>query len=343
MAEWKWIDTLTRQFELCEATNGRDVVVVGTTRTPADLIDTAMIALQRTGAQGSLLVLASPGSGESRTMSASVQSALRTAELVIDCTAVGLGPLPDTDVLVLGSRSPVGLEHHVPHPGLSERVRMAEKLLSDGTQLVITSAAGTKLSILGTDDNRSFGDQTTISGDWGCPRPQRRLAHWPAGQVTATLSETHTASGQVVLMPGDLNLTLAEVIHSPVTLEIEDSRICEIVGESGDADLLRAYLESFADPGVYLLTRATLGLNQAATSPSLFTTDPQLHSELAAGQVSLGFGHPSNSTDTYPEPLLTIGLRTATLDLGSVRPVSDGTLQGEVAPDVYESAANLNR
>jgi len=321
MSQWKWIDTLTRQFELCHATNNRDVVVVAATGTPLDMVDTAMIALQRTGARGSLLTV------QSSDLSPSTRAALGAADLIINCTDLNLDAPEDTDVLTIGIRDAAGIEGHVPHPGLRDRVEGGLKLFQNGSALNVTSAGGSALTMSLNGSERS--------GSFGYPHAGRPHDRWPGGFVDVVPS-SEDAAGQIVLMPGDVNVTLEEFIHSPVTLEVEAGRVAEITGESGDADLLRAYLESFDTPEAYRMSRLRLGLNSLLGSEDPFDRSQLVTGEstLRAGQLSLSFGEAKTG-----EPLFTVGLRTATLSIGPVTPLVNGELRGELAPDVYEVAA----
>lgn len=321
MSQWKWIDTLTRQFELCNAANDRDVVVVASTGTPRDMVDTAMIALQRTGARGSLLMV------QSADLSGSTRAALGATDLIINCTDLDLGAPTDTDVLTIGMREAAGIERHVPHPGLRNRVESGLKLFRDGSTVRLTSLGGSNLTMT--------LDKAELAGSFGYPHPGRAHDRWPGGFVDVVPS-VEDAAGQIVLMPGDVNVTLVEFIHSPVALEVEAGRVVEITGESGDADLLRAYLESFDTPEVYRISRLRLGLNSLLGSEDPFDRSQLTTGEstLRAGQFSVSFGEAETGA-----PQFTVGLRTATLSIGAVTPLQDGHLRGELAPDVYEAAA----
>jgi len=321
MSQWNWIDTLTRQFELCKAANDRDVVVVATTDTARDIVDTALIALQRTGARGSLLTV------QSADLPASARAALVAADLIIDCTDLNLDAPAETHVLTIGVREAAGIERHVPHPGLRNRVEGGLVLLRNGSDVKLTSSGGSNLTM--TLNGSEF------AGSFGYPHPGRPHDSWPGGFVDV-MPSVEDAAGQIVLMPGDVNVTLEEFIHSPVTLEVEAGRIREITGESGDADLLRAYLESFETPEAYRMSRVRLGLNSSLGSEDPFDRSQLTAGEstLRAGQLSLSFGEAEAG-----EPLFTVGLRTATLAIGSVTPLQNGQLRGELAPDVYETAA----
>lgn len=344
ITEWKWIDTLTRQFELCNASAGQQVVLLTESSTPPALVSTARIALQRTGAPFTMVGVPSPRFQDSSTdclRNEVVWAAVAQADLVIDCTSYGIDTSPlldalldaNTRVLVVGSREPNGIERYVAHPGLEERVERGIALLKGASRLEITDPRGTKL--------RANLEGAATHGSWGSVTEEGTSDRWPSGFCGAVLA-ADTVDGIFVVMPGDINLSIQEFVHSPVTVAIDNDHISEIAGESGDADIIRTHLESLDSVAAYGISSIDIGMNHSSrrNRSSLYDrgllTDEE--ARISAGSVTLTFGSNPVADRTAPGTF-SVCLRHSDISIDGIAIVERGNLVGEFAPDVYETAA----
>jgi hypothetical protein len=221
------------------------------------------------------------------------------------------------------------LDHLVAHPGLLKRLDRAEELVAGASSLDITSAAGTRLraNVTGAD-LRIDGGIVTAAGT---------LAHWPAGAVWIQPRQS-SITGTVVAMPGDIIHDAHHLIRSPIRLEVSAGRINEVHGDNADADILRALLESLDDDTSHDITELGWGMNLtrglARIRPFEAERTGPGRGPLAAGQINLRTGDGADATDG-----VTLSLSNATLALDELEIIVDGTLDGPLAPDIYERAA----
>lgn len=287
------------------------------------------LALQRTAGRAAVIQLAGaerPGDP----LPVAVQAAIDASDLVIDCT--DLTPATgDRPVLFLGPTPPGSTQQLFAHAGLHQRAVAGREVLVNAKKLQITSPGGTSLSIA--------VDDATVIANGGIPEPKALRAEWPGGHIRLEPT-AGSVEGTVILMPGDANFSVGAYVMSPVALTIEKDLICEIEGETGDADAIRAYLESFDEPNMFGIAGVTIGLNAALRPVGQFD-QRHLHSgsaRAAAGNLTIEFGN--NAPAKRPAPaMLSLGLPGASLRADGVRLVRDGILADALEPDVYETAA----
>jgi len=334
ITEWKWIDTLA----------GQQVVLLTESSTPTALVSTARIALQRTGAPFTEVGVSAPRFQDPSSdclHNAVVWAALAEADLVIDCTNHGIDTSPllddlldtDTRILVIGAREPDGIERYVAHPGLEERVERGIALLKSASRLEISDPRGTKL--------RADLTGAATHGSWGSVTEDGTSDRWPSGFCGAVLA-ADTLDGIFVIMPGDINLSIHEFVHSPVTVGVDNDHISEIEGESGDADIIRTHLESLDSVAAYGISSIDIGMNHSSRRNRTNLYDRGLladeEARICAGSVTLTFG--SNPVAERIAPgTFSICLRHSDVAIDGITIVERGALAGEFAPDVYETAA----
>jgi len=310
------------------------VTVLATPGTDAEFLSSVSLALQRTAGRAAVIQLAGaerPGDP----LPVPVMAAIDASDLVIDCT--DLTPKTgDRPVLYLGPTPPSSSRQLFAHAGLHQRAAAGRDLLREASSVVVTTPGGTDVTV--------DIDDASVTADGGIPERDAPHAAWPGGHIRI-VPGSGSVEGSIVLMPGDANFSVGAYIMSPVVLTIEDNLICEIEGETGDADAIRAYLESFDDENMFGLAALTIGLN-AALRPTGQYDQGHLHSataRVAAGLVTVEFGNNpgserpakgNRSVDT-----LSLGLGGATVRVDDVTVVRKGTLADALAPDVYESAA----
>ncbi len=222
------------------------------------------------------------------------------------------------------------LDHLVAHPGLAKRLARAAELLEHGSSMVISTDAGTllRVGLRGSEVQTSAGTVTSAG----------ELAHWPAGIVWAR-PEPEATSGCVLAMPGDLIHEARHLIRSPVRIEVEKGRITDVIGDSTDADITRTQLEGLGNEHAYDIAQVGWGMNLTRHASELGIFDPLRlaagRGPLAAGRVNLRTAGSAHGADLG----VTLGLGDASVTIDGVEVISAGTLEGVLAPDIYERAA----
>ena len=201
-----------------------------------------------------------------------VISALAAAEFVADCTVEGCCTRPSwarsspaaPEILMVSNEHPEILERLVPDPALKPKVDEGAALLSGASQMRVTSAAGTDLTV--------DVSQAPAAASWGCTNGPGTVAHWPGG-LCLCFPPAGTVNGTLVLDTGDVNLTFKRYLESPVRLRIADDYITDISGDGLDAELMSSYLEAWDDPDAYAVSHVGWGMNPAARWDALTMYD----------------------------------------------------------------------
>lgn len=272
--EWHWVQRFAEQFERCALRADESVVVLAESASRPELVETAWLAAQSTGAACARVVLPTPpnrGPVPIRSTGASVAiaghvptiAALRAADFVIDCTVEGLLHAPElgqvleagTRILMISNEHPETFERMGHDPGLAGRVALGKQWMSEASAMHVGSSSGTDLTV------RLEG--AFFAGSHGYTAEPGDIAHWPGGLVLA-FPAAHSVNGTIVLAPGDVNLTFKEYVRSTVRLEIEDDHITSIAGDGVDAELFESYLAAFDEPEAYATSHVGWGMNTAA-------------------------------------------------------------------------------
>jgi 2,5-dihydroxypyridine 5,6-dioxygenase len=283
VTEWRFIQAFANHFQRCSLVAGETVVVLSESQSRDGIVETARLAAQSLGARVVDLRLSTPSSahpvpirstGASQAIAGhpAALAALRAADLVLDCTVEGLLHAPELgDILGAGARVLMISNEHLDvfdrlrwDDDLPRRVQLGHRLLSSATQMRVTSAAGTDLTV------RLTGAFT--AGSTGLTAGPGSIAHWPGGLVLAFPAEG-SVDGTVVLAPGDVNLTFNRYVESPVRLTIVDDHIVDVVGDGVDAQLFDSYLAAFGERAAYATSHVGWGMNPAARWDSLALYD----------------------------------------------------------------------
>lgn len=281
--EGKWIDTFEQAFRLSNVGPGDAVAILSETQSRALNVHLAELALLRIGAQPFHIVMPTPrldapvpvrstGSSAAIQGSRPVIEALKNANFVADLTVEGLMHSPETPelmqaggrILYISSEHPELLERLAADPALIPRVLKGREMLVAASEMRVTSAAGTDLSI-GLEGAR-------IGGNLGAAMKPGSLATWPGG-ICSCFPALGSVNGTLVLDTGDINLTFKRYLERPVTFVIEKDYVVEVKGDGVDADLTRAYFESWNDPEAYGTSHVGWGMNTAARWESLILYD----------------------------------------------------------------------
>jgi len=281
--EPKWIACFERFLRLSGVSEGDLIGVLAESQSRKVLVELTEHALHRIGARSFTVTVASPdlheplpvrstGATYSYDDQPEIMRALGVCSLVVDCTVEGLLHSKARQellgaggrVLMISNEHPEVLERCQPDPAVHERSLEALALLDAGSQLRVTSAAGTDLivDIAGAPSR----------GGGGILGPDDKIAYWPAG-LCLCFPLANTTNGTIVLDVGDLNLTFKRYFDSQVTLTVENDRVTSIEGSGLDAQLMRDYYAGWDDPNAYAVSHVGWGLNPGARWDALTMYD----------------------------------------------------------------------
>lgn len=280
--EHKWLAAFVKTFSLCQVKPGEVVAILAETQSRRINVELARLALESLGARVFEITLTSPAltapapvrsTGASQAIGhlAPVVTALAKADMVVDCTVEGLLHAPELPtilngvdgrrprLLMVSNEHPEILERTVPDPALEAVVRSAMKQLRSAKKMRVSSKFGTDLRIVLKD--------AVIGGVWGfCTKPGM-VSHWPGGLALAFPAKG-SVNGQLVLAPGDVNLTFKTYLRDTIALTIQNDSITKIDGEGVDVDMMRGYWQAWAQAeghrDAYAVSHVGFGLNPAA-------------------------------------------------------------------------------
>ena len=281
--EERWIEAFARVFRMSGAGPGVETAILSETQSRALNVHLAELALVRLGATVFHVTVPSPvqtapvpvrstGASVALTGQQAALAALHAAELVIDCTVEGLLHAPElpgilksgTRIQMVSNEHPDCLERLVPEPEMKDRVKAAVAACRGAQEMMVWSDAGTDLKVA--------MEGAPTAGVWGWTDRPGTIAHWPGG-VVVSFPKAGSVNGQLVLDAGDVNLTFKRYLERPVTLEIVDDYVVEIMGEGTDAELMRRYLAAWDEPEAYAVSHVGWGLNPAARYEALTMYD----------------------------------------------------------------------
>ena len=247
--EAKWIDAFERVFALCKVGRGEAVAILSETQSRPLNVHLAELALARLGATAFHVIVPTPpqdapvpvrstgASGALAGQRAALES-LKAAGLVADLTVEGLLHAPELPeilsggarVMMISNEHPDALDRLGPEPEMEGRVKAAVKRARAASEMRVTSAAGTDLTV-------NMREAST-AGVWGWTDRPKTVAHWPGGLVVS-FPRAGSVNGRLVLDRGDVNLTFKRYLESPVALTLADDYVTRIEGE-GTAKLYQS-------------------------------------------------------------------------------------------------------
>lgn len=327
MIAWEALDALSHELELCRIDSTTKVAILLDHDIDAERAALVRAAVVRTGAQALDI---RPVRGSDRGNHPLLLAAVAAADVVVTTSSRHALELQAAAPAVLLLDTSAKPHEYAPHVNLRRRVTSLSSQLSAGAGLHLADDHGTDLMI-DLNDSR-------VSGDYGLIDDDRRYATFPAGWVAAR-PVASAADGELVLMPGDGNISAERSVSSPIRLTIVNGAIASIHGDSADADIVRALLEYADDERAYEIAEITVGLNPGTAAVAPFAPqllNPQL-ARLSAGIVTVSFGG-AVDIERFGSAAATLSLalpgRSVLLD---ELPVSAaGVLVGDSAPDVYE-------
>ena len=260
----------------------------------------------------------------------SIAKALEQADFVVDLTG-NLSESPaisehmkDLRILVLNCNDVPELNRLVVSSGVARRAQALDRLAASSQEFKIQSGLGSILS--------AGFSAAQCNAETGIASQTGQTAKWPSGIFHITFEEKQV-SGELVLMPGDIFMQAQRIISAPVHLEIENGNLVEILGDSTDANLIRAQLEIEHDANLaYRLRGASLGLNLIRGN---IDESPFDHARLGLGRGC----HAAGSCSVHVGSSTTLTLTTATAMFDSQMVCELGDLSGSIQPDPYEKNA----
>lgn len=280
--EHKWIAAFVHTFTLCKVQPGEVVAILAETQSRRVNIELARLALEGMGAKVFEIILTTPAlaspapirsTGASHAIAhiGPVVAALSRADMVVDCTVEGLLHAPELPTIMKGAdghmprllmvsnEHPEILERTAPDPALEGLVRSAMKKMRTAKTMHVSSKAGTQLIIA--------LDKAVVGGVYGfCAKPGM-VTHWPGGLALAFPAKG-SVNGQLVMAPGDVNLTFKTYLRDTIRITIEDDSIVDIAGKGVDVDMMRGHYKTWEDfeghRAAYAVSHVGFGLNPAA-------------------------------------------------------------------------------
>ena len=342
--EQRFVDAFVRTFRDCAVEAGTEAAILSESQSRPVNVRLAELALQQLGArvvhvvvptppEGAPVPVRSTGATKAIGGSPGAIAALQAVEFVADCTVEGMlhaRELPEilgagTRVLMVSNEHPEALERTVPDPALKPKVLAGIKRLKNASEMRVTSAMGTDLTV---DVSRA-----PAGGGWGtCDRPGQ-ISHWPGG-LCLCFPAPESVNGRLVLAPGDVNLTFKRYVESPVVLSIEKDYVTEIEGAGLDATLFREYMAAWGDREAYAVSHVGWGMNPAARweAMALYDKADFNGTELRAFAGNFLYSTGANETaGRYTEGHFDLPMRGCTVVLDGETIVEAGRLQGEFA------------
>ena len=332
-----WIspETLSQQFELCGVTEGSYVVVLTDNLVTDQVQASNKDGLKKLGCRFDIFNIQWD---QKETTSVKLQSeglrgALIQADLVIDLTNNLTNEMIENSLLVqkrilcIKTSEFEPYSHSMTSAGVLHRSNRIHTLLHNTDHISINSEAGTNLVF--SIDALKYDTYT------GVPEQEGDLAIWPTGYVNFSADATGL-EGEIVLMPGDIVNDALHLVKNPVVLQIRGGNIVEIVGESSDANLLKAQLESFLDrEHAYMMKGFSIGLLYFRGDYFSGPFDPKkvsaVDATLRGGWTTLIFGNDVANS-------LSVTLTSPNLLFDNVEIFLKGDFAATMEPDIYELA-----
>ena len=342
--EGKWIDCFARVFERCAVAENEEVAILSESQSRPANAQLAELALLRLGARPYHLVIPTPpqkapvpvrstGATDVIGHSRSVVAALSSAGFVVDCTVEGMLHAPELPeilkggarVLMISNEHPEALERLEPDEALETRVKAGIRKLRGASQMKVTSAAGTDLTV--------SLEGSVAGGGWGYVARPGIMSHWPGG-LCLCFPAAGSVSGVLVLDRGDVNLTFKRYLENPVALSIDADYVTEIDGAGVDAELMRSYFAAWGDQEAYAASHLGWGMNNAARWDAMTMYDRNDFNGTELRAFGGNFLYSTGANEVAGRHTLghfDLPLRNCSVHLDGEAVVVDGALQGELA------------
>ena len=341
---WHRVEAFSDHFVRCAVTTEETAVVLAEDDSRPELVEVAVLALQRLGVAVSTMVVPTPpnrGPVPVRSTGATVAIAhnpavvagLAASDFIVDCTVEGLLHAEERLALLADGARALMLSNE--HPEVFDRVghdeRMGERVergrqrLAAASTMQVTSTAGTDLTV-DLEGAAVAGSDGTVTAPGG-------IAHWPGGLVLCFPAAGST-SGTVVMAPGDANLTFKEYVRSPIACTLEADHVVAVEGDGLDAELFSSYLAAWEEPEAYAVSHLGWGMNHACRWDVLPLYDKADVNGTELRAFAGNFLYSTGANEMAGRHTLghfDLPLRNCTLALDGVEIVKAGVLQGDLA------------
>ena len=279
----QWVSAFVRQLQRCAIEDAISVALLTEFGTRAVLLETVLQALSQLDIKVEQIkapasdipagpIIRSTGASLALNGHHDIVNTLCQHDLIIDLTVEGLMHSAQTPKLLNSGARVFTLcnEHPETLTRLESRdedkalVQTAVSQCRSAQQMTVKSDLGSNLYV-------DMRNAATV-GVWGWTNRPGTLAHWPGGLVVS-FPAAGTVNGQLVIAPGDINLTFKRYIDNPIQLTIENDFITDIDGNNTDTLLFKRYLEGFSDKNAYAVSHVGWGLNERARYEALTMLD----------------------------------------------------------------------
>lgn len=272
MADQQFIGLCRRMLELSGVSEGETVVVLSQGQERADYVEAFLTATSSLGAKGVHMRMADAVAGLDAqegvwrvgetplTNRPDAVAAIAGTRLLVDLVFLLHSEELNT-IRASGTRVLTCIEHEdllkrlMPTPEMTAEVDRGVERLRSATTMHLSSEAGTDL--------RLRVDQYPVFGQVGYPRNDGAWDHWSSSGMVYTYATDGSVDGTVVFAPGDIILPFKAYVTQPIALTIKKSVIVDVAG-GFEADLLRDYMDGFADEDAYGIAHVGWGLNPVA-------------------------------------------------------------------------------
>jgi 2,5-dihydroxypyridine 5,6-dioxygenase len=260
---------------------GEKVLLYTDTKKNKDLIDAFYQAALLLGAETAVLYT-TPRSVDRTPFSIALQ-AMQGADIILDLASnmwiytEALSELLDKGKRILSCVSDIDTCLKLrPDPAIVTRVNNGGQLLDQAEKIQVRSEAGSNLTLNKRGRKGVYQDGLAPNpGDWD---------NYPAYQVACAPLET-SASGRLVIEPGDLYVTLKRIATEQTVLELSEGHIVTIQG-GGEAEALRTWFAQWQEANAYTTSHIGFGCEPRADVNSLQI----MEWETLAGGVMIAFG-----------------------------------------------------
>ena len=340
-----WVQPFVAALESCALKPSERVILLSEAHTRPQHVQLLCAALSQLGAEYFQLQVPTPiperipvrstGSSVALANQHAAVEALAAADLVIDCTVEGLLHTPQLQlILASGARVFMVSNEHAevlvrlpPDATLEPRIARGLHMLEHADEMHVTSDAGTDLRITVAGAQRRGGA--------GCVRTRGDVGYWPGGLI-ACFPRPGAVNGQVVLAPGDVNLTFKRYIESDVRLTVVEDFVVDIAGDGLDAALMRSYFAAWEERNAYAVSHVGWGMDPRARWDALAMYDKGdvNGTELRTFAGNFLYSTGANEfAERFTRGHFDLPMRACSIELDGVEIVRQGRLLAPLAPE----------
>lgn len=343
--EGRWLSSFRRVFALNGIGKGTEIAILSESQSRPVLVHLAELAAHDLGASVFIIQMPSPaqtapvpvkstGTSWAVQQNRAVIEALKRVEVIVDCTVEGMIHAPEwpeieaagkARLLVITNEHPEILERTEPKAELGPKVQLGIDMLRAASEMRVTSAAGTDLTI----DLRG----APCGGTAGFGTTPGAVAHWPGGLCLAFPGK-NAVNGRIVMDVGDMNLTFKTYLTSRIDFTVENDFVTAIKGDGIDALHFREYMEAWDDPNAYGMSHVGWGMNPGArwiTAAMYDKRDMQAVEFRALAGSFLWSTGANQYAGRYTLGHFDLPMRNCTIALDGRAVVKNGILQGDLA------------